>query len=94
METGMKENYGVETKQLVDHQIKLDKPSKHGICLSKSSSVPLSGSLKAGVRAFVEKHLKWPVSELQGLAANAKLLNTVIAITKVILRPPTLTVKK
>jgi hypothetical protein len=31
------------------------------------------------VRAFVEKHLKWPVSELQGLVLIAKLLNAVIA---------------
>jgi len=31
------------------------------------------------VRAFVEKHLKWPISELHGLALNAKLLNAVIA---------------
>jgi len=31
------------------------------------------------VRAFVEKHLKLPVSELQGLVLIAKLLNAVIA---------------
>jgi hypothetical protein len=30
-------------------------------------------------RTFVEKHLKWPVSELHGIALNGKLLNAVIA---------------